>query len=154
MISFSTQDIIYHCGKESYQKGCSCASSNSFVKTFIQENILFGLYQGTSGMYRVNIVFNNNNGLEYAWCTCPAMSQFDGRCKHIAGLMIFWHKSPDAFRKLEPWQSALQDKSKDDLMQLIVKAAARSIEMSSALHEELFDEPLLDEEELYDPEEW
>jgi len=148
MITFSIDDIIKYCGKSSYEKGRSCASPDDFIKVFTQVNVLSGLYQGSVGVYRVTVHFKNNVP-DYSWCTCPAMSQYDGRCKHIAGLMILWNKSPRKFMILEPWQSLLENKNKEELFQIIVNAASKSIDMTTVLYEEIKGESFIDDEELY-----
>lgn len=93
MIMFSIEKIIKYCGQSSYDKGIKCASSGSFVQVFVQDNALFGLYQGSVGMYRVNIIFDQDSP-GYAWCMCPAMSEYYGeKCKHIAGILILWNRA-------------------------------------------------------------
>lgn len=154
MITITNIDIINYCGKSSFDKGQACADIDSFIKIFVQEDVLLGLYQGSVGVYRITITFNNNVPC-YSWCTCPAMGQYDDQCKHIAGLMILWNKQPKNFVELESWKSLLKDKSKESLIKLIMAVASKSMDVTSAFHEELKGEALLDEEELYDPnDEW
>lgn len=154
MINFSSQNIKRYCGSASYEKGEKCARLDNFSKIFVQDDALFGLYQGSVGTYKINIVFENNNP-QYAWCSCPAMSQYDDKCKHIAAILILWNISPREFIVLESWSNLLKNKDKKDLIKLIVSSAARSIEMTNTLYEELKDETILDGDELYDPEdEW
>jgi uncharacterized Zn finger protein len=148
MITITTQDIIKYCGENSFNKGRACASVDSFIKIFVQADVLFGLYQGTVGTYRVAVIFEKNIP-NYSWCTCPAMSQYDDQCKHIAGMMILWNKRFKDFEELDSWQSLLEDKNKDDLLKLIINAASKSIDVTNALYEELKGEPLLDDEDLY-----
>lgn len=153
MIIFKNDQIIAYCGAKVYNKGISCASLDDFVKVFAQDSMLFGLYQGSVGTYRINIIFENNfpqkNG-----CTCPAMSEYDGVCKHIAGLMILWNKSPSKFIKLETWKNLLATYDRALLMNLIESVARQSIDMTNALHKAILGKALFDYDDIYDPEEW
>lgn len=148
MISFSSSDIVNYCGQKSYDKGVSWASTDDFIKIFVQGNALYGLYQGSVGVYRINII-SDTNMPTFSWCTCPAMTQYDGTCKHIAGLMILWQKEPGEFTKIEPWKNLLADKDKDALLNLLIAVASKSIEVSSVLYEELQGEPLVEYEDMY-----
>jgi uncharacterized Zn finger protein len=153
-MQFDIADITNYCGSKSYEKGKECASSDYFLKLFIQDNAIFGLYQGTVGTYRVNLVFNKNMP-SYSWCTCPAMAQHDDKCKHIAGLMILWKEESEEFEKLKSWDLLLGNKDKKELLKIIKKVAGQSIDMTNALYEELCSEQLIDYEEMYDPDdEW
>jgi uncharacterized Zn finger protein len=153
MITFNNQDILKYCGAKAYEKGRTCASLDYFIKVFVQDATLFGLYQGTVGTYRINIVFENNTP-QRAWCTCPAMSEHDGVCKHIVGLMILWDKSAREFVKIKPWQSLLAHYDRDALLKFIETVASKSLDTTNALYEELHNEPLFDYDDVYDPEEW
>lgn len=149
MVIFNTEAIINYCGQSSYEKGLKCASSG-FSQVFIQDNALFGLYQGSVGIYRINIVFDKDSP-EYAWCTCPAMSEYYGeKCKHIAGILILWNKSSRDFIALNSWKTLLQNKSKEDLLNLIREASQKSIDATSAFHEVLQGEPLIHYEDIYE----
>lgn len=148
MIVFNIEEIIAYCGQSSYDKGLKCASG--FSQVFIQDKALFGLYQGSVGTYRVNIVFEKNIP-EYAWCTCPAMSEYYGeKCKHIAAILILWNKSAREFTVLDSWESLLQNKSKEDLLKFIREASQKSIDATSAFHEVLQGEPLIHYEDMYE----
>ena len=82
------------------------------------------------------------------------MSQWEGYCKHIAGLLIHWTKNRDKFKKLNSWDDALHNKTQEELATLIKNTAAESIDMTSILYQELFDETLLDEDEIFDADDW
>lgn len=149
MINFNYDRIIEYCGQTSFERGRKCASSNSFTKVFIQDNAMFGLYQGTVGVYRVNIIFGKSSP-DYAWCTCPAMLDYDGKCKHIAAMLILWNRSSHEFKVLEPLRTLLENKSKEDLLKLIIPLMQKSIDSVSALYEILESEPLFDYEDFYE----
>lgn len=154
MIIFTDADILKYCGKRSYEKGRTCANTDDFIKIFIQENALFGLYQGSVGTYRVNIIFDKDKPC-YTQCTCPSMGVYDDHCKHIAGLLILWNKSSRKFTPLHAWKLLLTGKARDELVALITITASKSIDAASALYEQLGNDPLIDRDELYDGEdEW
>lgn len=150
MIKFTKSDIRKYCGEKSYEKGSKCLS---FIRACIQDQALFGLYAGTVGVYRVNIICDKTT-ITYAWCTCPAMSQYDNACKHIAGLMILWNTEPHEFVHLDSWQTLLASMDRDALTKLIIDAATKSIDVTNVFYETLKGEPLFESEELYDYSEW
>lgn len=150
MIYFDDNDIVLFCGERAQKKGQSCASSGNFIKVFVQDDILFGIYSGSAGIYKINLITEENIP-SFAWCTCPSMSTgWDRNCKHIAGIMILANIEPTSFVKLKSWNTLLQTKSKDDLIKLIKKASAKSVHTINAFYEELLGKPLFEEEELYD----
>jgi hypothetical protein len=153
-MNFTVDDILNYCGQDAYVEGKSCASFDDFFKVFVQDNAIFGLYRGSVGTYRVNIVFDGNSPT-YSRCTCPAMGQYDAVCKHIAALMVLWQKSPREFTKLDSWQMLLAKYDKEALLELVKHLASRSIDMTSTLYEELKGAPLIEDEDMYDGEdEW
>lgn len=139
-------DIVIFCGEKSFKKGQEC-SIDDFIHLFVQDDVIFGLYCGTVGVYKINVIFKKDM-ISYAWCTCPAMDQWDGFCKHIAGLLIHWFNTRKKFKRLYSWQEALENKTKEELINLIKNFTAKSIEATSDLYEELFDEVIVDKEDL------
>jgi len=153
-MQFTVEDIISFCGQGSYKKGHSCASLDSFIKIFVQDNVLFGLYGGSVGTYRINILFRNNTPQE-AWCTCPAMGVWDDKCKHVAGLMLLWQKHARHFTVLDSWHALLSHYDKESLMALITRVASGSLDVTSELYAGIKGEPLIEEDDEYDPDdEW
>lgn len=150
MIEISSEEIISHCGPTVYKRGQKCASFENFIGIFIQKNVIFGLYQGSVGTYKINIIFNNQNRPKHSWCTCPAMTQWDGPCKHIAALLILWSKAPAKFKVVDSWQSLFEKKDRTQLIDLITKVSAQSIDTTNLLYEETTGKALFELDEIYE----
>ncbi len=149
MIRFNIESIQTYCGLKTYHKGCVCANFNKFIKTYVQDETIFGLYQDNVNTYRVNIVFINNIP-DYTWCSCPDMSQAIDQCKHIAGLMILWNQSPQNFTILEPWHDLLKNIDQPGLLKLISTLAYQSIGIASSLYEAIKGIPLIEDDDKFD----
>lgn len=145
-------DIQQFCGDKSFNRGKEIGFED-FVRLFVQGNAIFGLYPGTVGVYRVNVIIEKVIP-SYAFCTCPAMQQWEGYCKHVAALLICWVESKEEFLRLTVWPNILQNKSKEELILLIEETAAKSIDMTHVLYEELFDQPLIHPGDLEHDEGW
>jgi len=147
--------VIDYCGKSAYEKGKKCAKS--FDKLFVQGNAIFALYQGSVGAYKINVVFKDfsKNAIAYAWCTCPSMSTgWDKTCKHVAGVLVAWNNRSRDFVQLVSWEILLKSASRDELIALITKTASQSIDVVNVLYQEFSNEPLFEDEELFDQSEW
>lgn len=154
MKQLTIKDVRALCGEPLCNKAEKCATFDSFVKAFVQENALFGLFLESVGLYQVNIVFENDQEAPtYAWCTCPDMEESDDACKHIAALMLLWCKAPEKFVVLASWHSLLEKYDKKALLDIIAQIASRSLEVTDTLYEKLTGEALIDDEEFFDDEE-
>ncbi|MEN9935192.1 MAG: hypothetical protein RLZZ387_1771 [Chloroflexota bacterium] len=56
-------------------------------------------------------------GVESASCTCPV--GFDGRCKHVAALLLAWADEPELFIEVEDTAVALERRGRAELVALV-----------------------------------
>ncbi len=154
MHKFTLNDVIALCGERAFIKGKEC-DSDDYRKLFRRANVLSGLYVGSVGVYKVSLIFDKGKKPSYIWCTCPSMGVYDDTCKHVAGLLIHWVQARSRFKILSSWEDSLSTKTKTELIDVIRLVAAKSIDTANELHTELFNEPLFEEEDLYDgDDEW
>ncbi|HWQ11768.1 MAG TPA: SWIM zinc finger family protein [Roseiflexaceae bacterium] len=72
--------------------------------------------------YRVEATLGAR-GVESARCTCPVGG--DGRCKHVAALLLAWIADPLSFAEVEDTTAALERRSKEELVALVRLMLAR-----------------------------
>jgi hypothetical protein len=72
--------------------------------------------------YRVEATLGAQ-GVEAARCTCPVGG--DGRCKHVAALLLAWIADPLSFAEVEDIAVSLERRSKDELVALVRQMVAR-----------------------------
>lgn len=68
-------------------------------------------------------------GVVSSTCTCP----IGGYCKHVAALLIQWIEEPESFRTPVDPTDQLQDRSKKELIALIVKMINRHPDLEALL---------------------
>ena len=66
--------------------------------------------------YRLSVAFGDE-GIEQANCSCPVGD--GGHCKHVGALLLAWLDQPDAFRVVAELDTALEHRSKVELIALI-----------------------------------
>jgi len=57
----------------------------------------------------------------------------EGRCKHVAALLICWRESPQAFAEIEPWDAVLARASRRELIEAIRSLVQRNPELEDAI---------------------
>ncbi|NNJ26096.1 SWIM zinc finger family protein [Alienimonas chondri] len=67
-----------------------------------------------------------------AACTCPVgggtAEWAEGRCKHVAALLLTWRKRPDAFDQGENPRTDLARRSKEELAEMVLALLNRAAE--------------------------
>ncbi len=80
--------------------------------------------------YRVQATIADGAVAE-ARCSCPVGG--GGHCKHVAALLLNWSSQPDDFRAVEETDTALEKRSKEELVALIRQMLLRVPELESLL---------------------
>lgn len=115
-------DIRSRVGVQSFQRGRSYADNGRVIATRRQGNTLKALCLGSVPVpYRLRVTIGSNGEVTEANCTCPVGA--GGYCKHIAALLLTWLEHPEAFTESPDLQTVLQDKSKEDLIELLLTVA-------------------------------
>jgi uncharacterized Zn finger protein len=110
--------ILAHVGDKNLERGKEYLKQRSIVQAKKQGTKLKALCHGSQPEpYRLWATLTEP--IE-ASCNCPI--GYDGRCKHVAALLLLTRNDPDAITELESLEDALQKRSKDELIQLIKQA--------------------------------
>ncbi len=80
--------------------------------------------------YRVEVHLSPER-IESAFCSCPVGG--GGYCKHVAALLLTWLEDSDAFREIEDLNTALEGRSKTELIALIHEMLRREPELEILL---------------------
>ncbi len=70
-------------------------------------------------------------GVVAAACSCPVGG--GGRCKHVAALLLAWQRTPGEFVELEEMDSALERRSKAELIALVKQMLRQQPDLESLL---------------------
>ena len=104
-------------GPRNLQLGRSYFESDAIIDPRRQGNAVKGWCQGSMPQpYRLHVAFGAN-GIDEAHCSCPVGG--GGRCKHVGALLLAWLERPDAFRVVAELDTALERRSKAELIALI-----------------------------------
>ena len=80
--------------------------------------------------YRVRITFDER-GIASANCSCPVGE--GGYCKHTAALLLTWLERPEEFAAVEDEDTALERRSKEELIALVKQMLRQQPELESLL---------------------
>jgi len=105
------------CGSKSYSRGREYFQDGEIHNATIIDNTLFGESYGNYDNEYDLEVDCDENGIDEAYCSCPVGS--DGDCKHIAALLLTWLHNPEKFHSPGDFKAALDEKSKEELIELI-----------------------------------
>lgn len=102
----SEDDISRQCSSRTLQRARAIAASDRNILTKQvrynpPETTLSAFVASSSGWndrYRTSVTFDETDGsvVDYA-CTCPAYREYDGMCKHCAGLALSYSDAPQKF---------------------------------------------------------
>ncbi len=70
-------------------------------------------------------------GIGEAWCTCPAGR--DGRCKHVAAVLLHWLAHPGQFRPASVYRQSLARWPREHLLRLVRAMLARHPDLEDLL---------------------
>ena len=115
--AISEDSISDWVGERNLRLGRSYFEGDLLIDQQRQGKAIKGWCQGSIPQpYRLHAAFGPT-GVDEAHCSCPVGG--GGRCKHVGALLLAWLGRPNAFRVVEELDTALQQRSKDDLIVLI-----------------------------------
>lgn len=113
----SEKDIRAWVGSKSFQRGQEYFKEGRIYEARRRGRTLRAHCEGSQGNdYRLQVTFGDK-GLEEADCTCPVGD--GGHCKHVAALLLTWLHQAEEFMELEDLETALERRSKAELIALI-----------------------------------
>ena len=119
-------------GESAYQRGRRYVREGRVLAPRRQDAWLKALCQGHAiEPYQVQVRLGGEEGILQARCTCPAGSE--GRCKHVAAVLILWHTQPQAFREAPPLREFLTQEDKDTLIALILRMVERHPDLAETI---------------------
>jgi uncharacterized Zn finger protein len=119
--------IAAYTDQGSYSRGDSYMRNGNIEAPTLRGVMLRALCKGQrGGPYRVEVSLMPKGAPGErplaAWdCTCPV----DGFCKHIVALLLVWVRNPQTVEVRPDIKLLLQEKSRDELLDLMAKVAAR-----------------------------
>jgi uncharacterized Zn finger protein len=125
-----TEDAIrQYIGAESFRRGEHYFRDGMIFNARRTDAMLKADCHGSGGnIYRVHATVENGD-IADADCSCPV----GGHCKHIAALLLTWLHQPDDFRETQETNSALEQRSKEELIALIKQMLLRAPDLESLL---------------------
>jgi uncharacterized Zn finger protein len=128
-----TENIIRgRVGERSFARGKRYYEQGTIMSPWLQGNMLKAKCWGSMPQPYHMWAQLGPNGIESGECSCPIGS--GGHCKHIAALLIAWLYEPDSFQKIEPLEKSLNEREKDELIQLIRQMIARYPDLEELVH--------------------
>lgn len=115
--NLSVKDIQDWVGQASYRKGEFYFHQGAINEARRQGMTLKASCLGSSARsYRVQATLEED-GIADAECSCPVGS--GGHCKHVAALLLAWLDNPESFAQIADTQTALEQRSKPELIALV-----------------------------------
>ena len=120
--------IQERCTEQSYRRGLDYFHMGAIGNPTLHDYTLSGTCEGTDiEPYRVTVELMPT-GIAAADCSCPY--DWGGDCKHIVALLLTYVHEPDAILSLEPLLTALAEKPKSNLLQVISELLKRAPELA------------------------
>jgi uncharacterized Zn finger protein len=131
ILTLSETEIRQRVGEQSYQRGVGYFANEAIVNPRRQGNTLKAQCWGTAEEpYRVTVTFAGN-AIERAECSCPI--GHGGFCKHVAAVLLAWRAHPGDFVEIEELESALERRTKPELIALINQMLLRDPDLELLL---------------------
>jgi uncharacterized Zn finger protein len=129
----SERDIRARVGEASFEKGEDYYQDGAILSPHRQGMTIRSRCEGSSGgPYRVEVTFDAK-GIASADCSCPV----GGYCKHVAALLLTWKNRPESFREVEETDTALEKRSREELIALIKLMLRREPDLEVLLNSPL-----------------
>ena len=110
-------------GDNHYLRGLAYFRRGAVYDTLRRNDTLLARSQGSgTNEYRVEVRLDEGMPAR-AHCTCPVGR--DGRCKHVAAVLLTWLRAPQDFRDLETACRALRRCTKAQLIELLAEMLRR-----------------------------
>ena len=118
----SDRDILEHIDEESFRRGQAYATEGRIISPRRQGNTLKALCRGSiPEPYRLQATLDADGHVVAAECSCPV--GYGGHCKHVAALLLTWRSDPERFVEVQDLATALEGKSKQELIRLLLTVA-------------------------------
>lgn len=129
--ALSEMDVMDWVGAKSLQRGRSYARGGHIFNTRRTGQTLKALCHGTQGgPYRLEVTLTQS-GLSEGDCSCPVGDE--GRCKHVAAMLLLWIDEPDSFGEVEDLESVLAQRTPEQLLALIRQMLIRHPDLESLI---------------------
>jgi uncharacterized Zn finger protein len=113
----SVKDIQAWVDPASYRRGESYFHQGAINEARRQGMTLKASCLGSSALsYRVQATLDED-GIADGECSCPVGN--GGHCKHVAALLLAWLDNPESFAQIADTQTALEQRSKPELIALV-----------------------------------
>jgi len=124
-------DIHHWTGERSFGRGQGYFRGGHILNPRRQGDILKARCLGSHPQpYHVEVSLGPE-GIVAGKCSCPVGA--GGHCKHAAALLLTWLHDPDAFLEVEELETALEQRSKAELIALIRRMVARYPDLETLL---------------------
>jgi uncharacterized Zn finger protein len=128
-------DVRDWVGERSFELGKRAYRTGALLATERVGAALRARCQGSAALpYRLEVTLGPG-GIAAARCTCGLGGE--GRCKHVAALLVAWLEHPDAFTEAEPLPATLEHLSRESLLTLVRRIARRSDAVADLVEREL-----------------
>lgn len=118
----SDDDILDYIDEGSFTRGQAYANEGRIISPRRQGNTLKALCRGSiPEPYRVQATLAEDGRILEAECSCPV--GYGGHCKHVAALLLTWRSEPERFVEVQDLATALEGKSKEELVRLLLTVA-------------------------------
>ncbi|MDI6769628.1 MAG: SWIM zinc finger family protein [Anaerolineales bacterium] len=112
-----------------FQRGRNYYHSGAIFDTVRRGSCIEGYCEGSASEPYHVVVTLGEDGIAGDTCTCP----MDGGCKHVVALLLAWVHKPKEFSERQPVNSALEGKTKDELIALVQAMLQRVPELERLL---------------------
>lgn len=123
-------DVLEWVGQTSFQRGLSYIDRSVINPRRTSGTLKAGCQGSATQPYRVEVTIGSD-GIEEAYCSCPVGS--GGRCKHVSAVLMTYIGDPDSFMEVEALDTALERRSKPELIALIRQMIARHPDLDMLL---------------------
>ncbi len=111
----------------SFSRGQEYFRNNQIINGQVQGMVLKSQALGTD-TYRVKVTLNQH-GIDVTSCSCPV----GGLCKHVVALLLTWIHRPQEFQEIAELRNTLDQRSKEQLIDLILLLIDRAPELEPLL---------------------
>lgn len=91
-----------------------------------------GLRARVDGTYTYSVMIRERGRSLSTLCSCPYRGSWGGDCKHIEAVLLAWAKEPKTFKRVEDWRRVLAQKSKEELLELLLDVLDEQPELVEA----------------------
>lgn len=129
--SLSRTQIRQRVGAQSFERGEAYADAGNIFNARQMGSLLKSdCYGSGANVYRLWVKVERGKIVQ-ADCSCPIGD--GGYCKHVAALLLTWLAQPKTFRPVEEANTALERRSKEELIALVKQMLQRDPDLETLL---------------------